>query len=154
HGAQPTHGAHANKPKPPETTAPAASSGAANASAAPASGDGGPVPAPGPVEMTDGGVRASPLNPAPNEFPSPAPSGSGAPLGVANVDYDKLLGDIAALRARVAAVGDNLFHSRLAVAIRTEGDHARIGRLAILLDDGVVYTAPPSFRPEDPVTVF
>jgi hypothetical protein len=94
-------------------------------------------------ELGDGGVRPSPLNPAPNEFSQPVDAG--APT----IDYDKLIGDIASLRARVAAVGDNLFHSRIAIQIRTDGDHGRIGRLVVSLDDGAVYTAPANFKADD-----
>jgi len=105
----------------------------------------GPVPPPPMMhgEMGDGGVRASPLNPAPNEFAQPVDAG--APT----IDYDKLIGDISSLRARVAAVGDNLFHSRIAIQIRTDGDHGKIGRLVISLDDGAVYTAPQGFKADD-----
>jgi hypothetical protein len=94
-------------------------------------------------DLGDGGVRSSPLNPAPNEFAQPIDAG--APT----VDYDKLIADIAALRGRVAAVGDNLFHSRIALQVRTDGDHGRIGRLVVSLDDGAVYTAPQNFKADD-----
>lgn len=106
---------------------------------------GGPVPPPLMLhgEIGDGGVRPSPLNPAPNEF------AQGIDAGAPTVDYDKLVADIASLRARVAAVGDNLFHSRIAIQIRTDGDHGRIGRLVISLDDGAVYTAPTNFKADD-----
>jgi hypothetical protein len=107
--------------------------------------DSGPVPPPAMLhgEFGDGGIRPSPLNPAPNEF------AQGIDAGAPTVDYDKLVGDIAALRARVAAVGDNLFHSRIAIQIRTDGDHGRIGRLVVSLDDGAVYTAPVNFKADD-----
>jgi hypothetical protein len=106
---------------------------------------GGPVAPPSMLhsELGDGGVRPSPLNPAPNEF------AQGIDAGAPTIDYDKLVGDIAALRARVAAVGDNLFHSRIALQVRTDGDHGRIGRLVVSLDDGAVYTAPPNFKADD-----
>jgi hypothetical protein len=111
---------------------------------------GGPVPPPSMLhgEMGDGGVRASPLNPAPNEFAQPVDAG--APT----VDYDKLIGDISSLRARVAAVGDNLFHSRIAIQLRTDGDHGKIGRLVVSLDDGAVYTAPSNFKADDWTDVY
>jgi hypothetical protein len=110
----------------------------------------GAVPKP---EAGDGGVKPSPLNPAPNEMPG-AGGTPPAPSAPAAVDYDKLLGDIAALRARVAAVADNLFVSRIGIAIETDGDHAKIARLVVSLDDGVVYTAPPNFHADDPATVY
>jgi len=115
--------------------------------------DGGPVPAPPPrVDLGEGGVKPSPLNPAAVEMPPTTPPAAASPS--AAVDYDKLLGDIAALRARVAAVGDSLFVARIALAIETDGSHARIGRMTVSLDDGLVYTAPASFHAEDPTTIY
>jgi hypothetical protein len=102
---------------------------------------------PAALEAFDGG-RSSPLNPQPQELPSNAVD-AGVP-----VDYDRLLADIAALRARVAAVADSLYQSRIAVQIQTDGDHAKIGRLTVLLDDGVVFTAPPTFAASDMTTVY
>jgi hypothetical protein len=108
--------------------------------------DAGPVPAPTQDESIDGG-KLSPLNPAPNEFSDAAPAPD-------SVDYDRLLADVAALRARVAAVSDTLFHSRIAIAVEARGDHARVAALSVSLDDGVVWTSPASFRPSDPTTVY
>lgn len=106
-------------------------------------------PVPPPPEATGGdGGRLSPLNPRPEEMP-----GSGADAGVP-IDYDRLLADIAALRARVAAVSDNLYQSRIAVALETDGSHGKITRLTVSLDDGVVYTAPASFSASDMTTVY
>ncbi|HVH46630.1 MAG TPA: hypothetical protein VM925_30020 [Labilithrix sp.] len=102
---------------------------------------------PPPNEAADGG-RLSPLNPQPQELPSNAVD-AGTP-----VDYDRLLADIAALRARVSAVSDNLYQSRISVALQTDGDHAKIGRLTVSLDDGVVFTAPPSFAASDMTAVY
>jgi hypothetical protein len=126
---------------------PAPSSSAANGGSAPTSAlaDVGPVPAP-PAESGDGG-KLSPLNPAPDEF-----SDAGAPG--TSLDYDRLLADIGSLRARVAAVSDTLFHSRIAVSLETNGDHARIASLTVSLDDGVVWTSPASFRAENATTVY
>jgi len=115
----------------------------------------GPVPAPHVDPGLDGGVRTSPLNPAPEEMPGAAPGGSaaaGAPLPA--IDYDKLLGDIAALRARVADVGDALFVSRIVLALETDGDHAKVGHLTVELDDGIVYTAPPGLHAPDAIPVY
>lgn len=103
-------------------------------------------PAP-PSEASDGG-RLSPLNPQPQELPSNAVD-AGVP-----VDYDRLLADIAALRARVAAVSDNLYQSRISIALQTDGDHAKIGRLTVSLDDGVVFTAPQTFAASDMTAVY
>jgi hypothetical protein len=112
--------------------------------------DGGKAASEAPVplaEPSDGG-RLSPLNPQPAELASGA-ADAGTP-----VDYDRLLADIAALRARVAAVSDNLYRSRIAVALQTDGDHAKIARLTVSLDDGVVFTAPASFSASDMTAVY
>jgi hypothetical protein len=95
----------------------------------------------------DGGVRSSPLNPRPEEFPD------GGAVATP-VDLDKIMGDIAALRARVAAIGDVMFKSRIVLRVETRGDHAKIGKLTINLDDGIVYTAPPGFFADDEITVY
>src|SRR6185437_9580066 len=87
--AQPNKGKPA--PPPPEAAAPAAVE---------ASDAAGPVAAP--ETMGDGG-KWSPLNPAPDELRNPAID-AGVP-----VDYDRLLADVAALRARVSAVSDSLY---------------------------------------------
>ena len=151
------HGATAQtrgrpKPKP----APAAPAAATPAGGAPpqagvpgATGSTGAVPRP---DMGDAGARISPLNPTAEEMPVTGPAGSVTP--VAAVDYDRLLGDIAALRARVADVADALFVSRIVLSVQTDGDHAKIGHLTVSLDDGIAYTAPESFKAEDPITVY
>lgn len=107
--------------------------------------DAGPVPPP-PAAAATGG-QLSPLNPAPNEF-----SDGGMPP--MQIDYDRLLADVAALRARVATVSDTLFHSRIAVSLETSGDHGRIAGLSVSLDDGVVWTAPAHFSASDATTVY
>jgi hypothetical protein len=96
---------------------------------------------------SDGGVRNSPLNPRPEEFPD-------AGTVTTPPDLDKIMGDIAALRARVAAIGDVLFKSRILLRVETRGTHAKIGKLAISLDDGIIYTAPAGFFADDEVTVY
>src|SRR6188472_2164353 len=132
------------KPKGDEKPAPAEAlvPGSANESA--------PDPNPGPGAKTafgDGGVRSSPLNPRLEEFLDGGPVSTPA-------DLDKVLGDIATLRARVAAIGDTLFKSRIVLKIETRGDHAKIGKLAVSLDDGIVYTAPPNFFADDETTIY
>jgi hypothetical protein len=113
--------------------------------------DGGPAPAPQVrIDLGDGGVKLSPLNPTAAEMPPTVP----APPASAGVDYDKLISDIAALRARVAAVGDSLFVARIALAVETDGSHARVGRMTVSLDDGIVYTAPANFHADDPTTIY
>ena len=130
----------------PSAAAPASSSTAtATATAAWPASSTGPIPPP-PTEAGDGG-KLSPLNPTAAEF-------SDAGGAVASLDYDRLLADIGSLRARVAAVSDTLFHSRVAVSLETSGDHGRIAALSVSLDDGVVWTSPPQFRAEDATTVY
>lgn len=102
-----------------------------------------PKPAPGSEKVTP-----SPLNPAANEFaeakPRPPPE-----------SYDKLMGEIAALRGRVAALTTTLFSSKLRVEIETDDhDAARITKLVVTLDDGVVYVAPARFSAEDAKVVY
>ena len=92
-------------------------------------------------------TKPSPLTPKPEEFPS----------GVAKpppFEYDKLLGDIAALRSRVAALTTTLFASKLRVVVETKGDDARMASFNITLDDGVVFAAPERFSAEDERTVY
>ncbi len=106
---------------------------------------GGPPP---PGTRGDGGPKPSPLNPAANEFPD---GGSPAPPP----DYDKLLGDIAALRSRVAAMTTTMFASKLQVVVETDdSSDARITSFTVTLDDGVIYSAPKNFSAEDERTVY
>jgi hypothetical protein len=133
-----------DKNAPAPASAPSASASSSSAAVAPM--DGGAVPAPLGGDVADGG-KLSPLNPAPNEF-------SEAGMSTIAIDYDRLLADVAALRARVAAVSDTLFHSRIAVAVETSGDHGRIASLNVSLDDGVVWTSPAAFRAEDSTIVY
>jgi hypothetical protein len=91
--------------------------------------------------------KPSPLTPAPAEFP----------VGAAKpppFEYDKLLGDIATLRSRVAALTTTLFASKLRVVVETKGDDARLASFNITLDDGVVFAAPDRFSAEDERTVY
>lgn len=145
--AQPRPKPPVTKPKPPAKPdagdAPSTQTGEPAATSAPA----GEPPAPAP-EVTDGGLRPSPLNPAPQELP-----GTVADAGVP-VDYDRLLADIAALRARVATLSDNLYQSRIAISVQIEGDHGRVSRLAISLDDGIVFTPKESFAASDMTAVY
>lgn len=139
--AQP-RGKPAPKPKPPAARDAAAPAAEEDAGA-------GPVEAPfpeAPVDVSDGG-RVSPLTPEPEELPGRADAG-------APVDYDRVLADIAALRARVAAVASNLYRSRIAVALKTEGKHARIDKLTVMLDDGVVFTQNERFAAADMTQVY
>jgi hypothetical protein len=151
--AQPRGRPPALKPKPPTKSdagpEPATTSDdAPPAAPAPQAADGGASQAQTVPSYYDGGQKPSPLNPTPNELPGNAPP----PTGTA-VDYDKLLGDISTLRARVASVGDSLFHSRITITVQTEGDRSKIARLSVALDDGVVF-APPTFRGDDVTKVY
>ena len=147
-----THGRSRPKPKP--------SASAAASVAAPVPGAAsaqGPVPAPRADSGTDGGVRASPLNPTLQEMPgtfAPSPAAGSAAPAFPTAEYDRLVGDIAALRARVAEVGDTVFVARIAVSLQTEGDHARIGHLEVEIDDGVVFTAPAVFGAPYPLVIY
>ncbi len=92
-------------------------------------------------------MRLSPLNPASAEF-----SDAGSPS--TSFDYERLLSEVASLRARVAAVSDTLFHSRLLISLETSGDHGRIASMSLGLDDGNVWTSPATFRAEDATTIY
>lgn len=104
------------------------------------------APLPPPSEIGDGG-KLSPLNPAPAELPGNADAG-------VPIDYDRLLADIAALRARVAAVSDNLYQSRIAISVQSENPKAKLAKLTVSLDDGVVYNAPTTFSGSDLTVVY
>ncbi len=136
------------RPKPPAAKVDASAPDEANDAGARPSSTSGPVPEPpGGADIGDGGVKPSPLNPTPQELTGGVDAGT-------PIDYDRLLADIAALRARVAALSDNLYQSRIAVALQTDGDHGRIARLTVSLDDGIVYTAPATFAASDMTTVY
>ncbi len=98
-------------------------------------------------ETWEGGVRPSPLTPLANELPGNVEAG--APL-----DYDRILSDIAALRARVAAASQNLYLSRISIGLATEGSDTKVSRLVVSLDDGVVFTAPAGYRAEEGKAVY
>ena len=146
--AQPRGKPAAKPAKPPATRTDAQAPDEARDTASAGDAAGAPPEPPPVAEANDGGVKPSPLNPTQQEMPSGSVD-AGTPL-----DYDRLLADIAALRARVAAVSDNLYQSRVAVALQTDGDHGKIARLTVSLDDGVVYTAPASFAASDMTVVY
>jgi hypothetical protein len=97
--------------------------------------------------VSDGGARSSPLNPRADEF-----ADAGVPMSAA--ELERVMGEIAALRGRIAAVSDVLFKSHLLIRIETRGDHASISKLSVSLDEGVVYSAPARFSADEPVTVY
>jgi hypothetical protein len=143
--AKPAGSAASESPYDESASAPAPA-GSANA-AAPAKGSADAGAPPVTAAEASAAARLSPLTPAPNEF-------SDAGATPTSVDYDRLLSDIAALRARVAAVSDTLFHSRIAISIETGSDASRIASLAVSLDDGIVWTSPASFRADDATVVY
>jgi hypothetical protein len=109
-----------------------------------AAGDLGEPP---PKQPAGGETKLSPLTPEPDEFPK----GGVAPPPVS---YDKLLGQIAALRSRVAAITTTLYKSKLRVSVSAEGDDALVSGFAVTLDGGIVYTAPERFSPSEPQVVY
>ena len=157
--AQPNKKAPATKGEDKATKADAEKKAAADADKAAAVTAGDPAPArpgtddlgaPPPKDVLDAQkleTKPSPLTPAPAEFPS----GAAQPPPF---EYDKLLGDIAALRSRVAALTTTLFASKLRVVVETRGDDARLASFNITLDDGVVFAAPERFSAEDERVVY
>ena len=156
--AQPRRGGAPARPRPassatakptapkPDAEAPSVTSTTSVTSVGDAGDDASDLPASHP-ETWDGGVRPSPLTPLPNEYAGNADAG-------APVDYDRILADIAALRARVAAASQNLYLSRIAIGVQAEGADTKVSRLTVSLDDGVVFTAPAGFRAEDGKPVY
>jgi hypothetical protein len=117
------------------------------AAASSTAGDDLGAPPPKDVQEQKPENEPSPLTPAPAEFPS----GAAKPPPF---EYDKLLGDIAALRSRVAALTTTLFASKLRVVVETDGDDARLASFSITLDDGVVFAAPDRFSADDERVVY
>jgi hypothetical protein len=128
--------------------APAAKTDSADSSGAPTPSAGDDLgPAPPPKTAGSAGPKPSPLNPEANEF---ADGGVQPPP----VEYDKLLGDIAALRSRVSALTTTLFASKVRVVVETRGDNARISNFVVTMDDGVVFTSPDRFEAADERVVY
>ncbi|HEX4340320.1 MAG TPA: hypothetical protein VH062_30640 [Polyangiaceae bacterium] len=137
---------------------PADTAGQDDATAPPASSaDNGGAAAPEPDTKLDDkpppqtagstGKTLSPLNPEPPESPKPAPAAGPEAL-------DKLIADIATLRARVAALTTSLFSSKLRVFVHTDGDEARVLGFTVTLDDGVVFKGDTGFAAEDEKVVY
>jgi hypothetical protein len=135
--------------KEPEDRAPSGKSDKPEAKpeAAPGTGASDDLGGPPPKPAATAEAKLSPLNPEANEFPD---GGSQTPP----VEFDKLLGDIAALRSRVSAVTTTLFASKVRVVVETRGSDARVANFTVTLDDGVVFTAPDRFVAEDERTVY
>ncbi len=100
-----------------------------------------------PPQTAGAGQNLSPLNPEPPESPRSAPAPGPEAL-------DKLIADIATLRARVAALTTSLFSSKLRVFVHTDGDDARVQSFVVTLDDGVVFKGDPGFMAEDEKVVY
>jgi hypothetical protein len=130
----------------PAPAAPVVAAPAEGAPLAPASGD-AKLDEPPPKTTVAEGPRVSPLNPAPPESPKSAP-------GPGPADLDRLIADIATLRARVAALTTSLFSSKLRVYVHTAGDDARVQAFVVTLDDGVVFRADPGFMADDEKVVY
>jgi hypothetical protein len=147
-GKKPPASKEEDRSKPPAKAEPErADKPAADPTAAPAASDDLGAPPPKGAAEQKPETKPSPLTPGAEEFPS----------GVAKpppFEYDKLLGDIAALRSRVAALTTTLFASKLRVVVETRGDDARLASFNITLDDGVVFAAPERFTAEDERTVY
>jgi hypothetical protein len=100
-----------------------------------------------PQNTGGGGTPLSPLNPEPGESPKASPAAGPEAL-------DKLIAEIATLRARVAALTTSLFSSKLKVYVHTDGDDARVLGFVVTLDDGVVFKGDPGFVAEDEKVVY
>jgi hypothetical protein len=139
-------GALAAKKKPtgPSSAAPAASAEPEAPAEAPA-----PSIAPAAPASASATAPVSPLTPRPDETPPVR-----AAPGTKPPNYDELMAEIAALRARVAVVGNAVWKSRLAVTLRLRGGHARITAAKLALDGAQIWVAPKGFLAEDDVAIF
>jgi hypothetical protein len=136
------YGGDAAEPAPAPSTA-----GATESTSPPSSGDTKLDEPPPPRSDKTTGPGISPLTPQANELPASAPKASPEAL-------DKLMADIATLRGRVAALTTSLFSSKLRVAVRTNGDDARVQSFVVTLDEGVVFRGQPGFIAEDDKVVY
>ena len=94
------------------------------------------------TEPNASGKRMSPLTPASAEFPTAVPKSEAAPgLSAAAPEYERLVAETIALRARVAAAGDSLYRARISISLRGALHHTKLTRLRILLDGGTVYAS-------------
>lgn len=93
-------------------------------------------------------VPVSPLTPRPDEAPPTKASAKPA------ASYDELMAEIAALRARVAMVGNAVWKSRMKVSFRMRGSHAKIAWARLSLDGAQVWASPKGFAAEDDTAIF
>jgi hypothetical protein len=148
--------AEAAKTKPvraPVVPAPPADAGVSETSSTALQGDPSFAPdaSENPVSTADSsssGARLSPLTPAAAEFAQASDAGAQV------FDYDRVISDVAALRARVAAATELMFRSKIVIQVKAEGKYAKIARFNVALDDGVVFSAKSGFKPEDFATVY
>lgn len=96
------------------------------------------------------GPPVSPLTPRPDETPPVKASASAKP----GANYDQLMAEIAALRARVGVVGNGVWKSKMAVTVRLRGSHAKVVAAKLAVDGAPVWNAPKGFAAEDDTTVF
>jgi len=95
-------------------------------------------------------TAVSPLTPRPDEAPPVKASASAKP----GASYDALMAEVAALRARVGVIANAVWKSRITVAIRLNGSHARVSGAKLFVDNALAWTAPKSFSADDPVQIF
>jgi hypothetical protein len=143
---------HGDETEPAETSGqedapPAATPSDTGGAAAPSDADTKLDDKPPPQNEGSSGKNLSPLNPEPAESPRPSPAAGPEAL-------DKLIADIATLRARVAALTTSLFSSKLRVFVHTDGDDARVQSFVVTLDDGVVFKSDAGFMAEDEKVVY
>lgn len=95
----------------------------------------------------------------PAETPPPSPPAeeeepAGPDLGPLREELQGILDDLVQARARAAAVGQALFHTRLRIVVQRRGDDMFLARLVVKLDNGVVFRSEPSFRGDAGVRIF
>jgi hypothetical protein len=106
-----------------------------------------PQPGAKPPPSPSSPASASPLNPAPTEFPK-------TETGLEGPAFDALMSRVAALRSRIAQLSTLMFSSKLRIELRARGESVRIETLRVSLDGGVVYTAPKQNVFEQPEIVY
>lgn len=92
---------------------------------------------------------ASPLTPRPDEMSPPRTSAKPA-----EAEMDALASEIATLRARIAAVSDNLFRARLRVSARFDGSSTHLRGMRVAIDDGTVFQSKKGFSLSDEKTLY
>lgn len=142
----PPHKVAAKGGKKPVASASVSASASTSASVEAAAPSASVVTLPAPTSS----VPVSPLTPRPDEAPPVKGSASAKP----GPSYDELMAEIAALRARVATVGNAVWKSRLSVTFRMRGSHAKIAWAKLSVDGAQVWSAPKAFAAEDDTAIF